>query len=347
VADSAAARREEPTPRRLAEARRQGQVPVSSELTGWVALAVVFALLVFAAGGGVGQLVVYVRAALAAAPRAGGAAPALAAGARQALALLALPLGLAFVVTVVAGMAQTGGLMTLLPLRPDPRRTTPALRRVLNAASLAAAGKGLANALVLGALASLTARLVLRPLVALSGAPPGRVLGAIGALGAVLGWRLVSAGAGLGLLDLLWQRWRHRRGLRMTRAEVERERRQHDGDPRHRTERQRVHRALEHQDVAAVRQAALVVTGPSMLVALRLDGDRAPVVVARGERLVAAGLGAAARRAGVPAFSDPELTAALFAVPVGTHIPESLYAPVAEIVKVILQPSHHPTRGPA
>jgi flagellar biosynthesis protein FlhB len=160
---------------------------------------------------------------------------------------------------------------------------------------------------------------------------------------AALGWRLVTAALLFGALDLVWQRHRHRQALRMTRHEVERERRQHEGDPRLRAERQRLHRAgLAQPPLDVVRQASFVIVGHHQAVALRYDRDdrsSAPVVLARGERLVAARLQELARQAGVPSFFDPGLAAALFAVEEEAEIPVALYEPVAQIVKVMLEGS--------
>src|SRR4030095_10024043 len=85
---------ERPTPRRLAEARRQGQVAASADLTGAVGLGDGFLVLLAAAAAGAGQLVGYLRGVFAGAAAGGGAQAALGAGLRQGVALLALPLGL-------------------------------------------------------------------------------------------------------------------------------------------------------------------------------------------------------------------------------------------------------------
>jgi flagellar biosynthetic protein FlhB len=334
---SQGARTEPATPRRLVEARRQGQVAISRSLTGAVGLAAAFVVLVLGGGAGAGRLAAYVRAAWAAAPRGSSARDALALGLAQAAALLALPLGLALVAAVAAGLAQTGGLFTVTPLRLDPGRLRG---RLPGAAAWLEAGRGVVEAAVLLGLAALTVLPLARPLSALAGAPAARVLVAAGVVAAALGWRLVAAGLVFGAVDLVWQRHRHRQSLRMTRAEVERERRQHEGDPRVRAERQRLHRASVEQHLPAdVRQSSFVIAGPDRAVALRHDDAGAPVVVAQGQRLLAAHILELAGQAGVPVFTDEPLAAALATVDTGQEIPEALYPPVAQIVKVMLEGS--------
>jgi flagellar biosynthesis protein FlhB len=334
------ARTEEATPRRLAEARRQGQLAVSRELTGAVALAAVFVVLALGGAAGIGQLIGYLRGALATAGAGGSTGAALHAGLKQGLSLLALPLGIALFAIVVAGVAQTGGLVTLVPLRFQAGRVAPSLGRVFGGAALARVVKGMANVLVLAGIVVLSARPWLRPLGSLVGASAGRVLRVAGAMATALGWRLLVAALALGALDLIWLRQRHRRSLRMTRDEVERERKHHEGDPRHKAARLHLYRELAEQRLLSeVASADFLVVGPQRATALRQVADSAPVVVASGARLVAAQIKELARKAAVPTFHDPALAGALGAVEEGSAIPEELYTAVAEIVKVILQTS--------
>jgi flagellar biosynthetic protein FlhB len=337
---SSAARSEEPTPLRLAEARRQGEVAVSPDLTG---AAVVFAVLVVMAIGakaGLGQLVVYLRASLLQAAQ-GTTRPAvaLAAGGKQGLALLALPLGLACAITVAVGLVQTGGLFAPKAARFGLRRVVPSLRRIIDAGALVGLAKGLGGALVLLGVAYATLAPLVRPVASLTGASAGQVLAAAGTMGARLGWRMTVALLALGALDLLWRRARHGQSLRMTRDEVERERKQHEGDPQRKVERRRLHRAaLEEGGSDTLGQADFVVTGFRVAIALAYrGGPAAPVVVARGERLVAARLGEAARSRRLPIFADVALAQALLGVAVGEEIPVATHGPVAGIVKVVLE----------
>src|SRR5204863_10130870 len=122
---------------------------------------------------------------------------------------------------------------------------------------------------------------------------------------------------------LVWGR--HRRSLRMARDEVRRETKEAEGDPSHRAERRRLHRdLLELRMVAEVRKADVVVINPEHIaVALAYDrqGDGAPVVVAKGERLLAERIKQVARQAGVPIFRDVALARALGEIADGQEIP--------------------------
>jgi flagellar biosynthesis protein FlhB len=349
--DRAEERTEEPTPRRLQRARRQGEVAFSRDLTAAAGLVGLLVVIASAAPAGVAHLVSYLAHTMATAGVPSDRTAALGLALRQLTGLVAAPLLAVLAGGLVVGLAQTRGLLSLEPLRMDPGRLLPSWRRLLGARALVEVLKGLLKVTVVAALAWLTLRPLLRPLAALPGASAGAILRAIGHGARLLGVRLVAAAVVLGALDLLWQRRRHRRDLRMTRVEVRREHKESEGDPRHKGERQRLHRALAEQQILAdVRKADFVVVNPDHLaVALRYDraGDGAPVVVAKGERLLAEKIKEVAREAGVPIFRDVPLAHALAALEEGEPIPEALYQAVAEILRVVygMEPAP-PTPGP-
>src|SRR3569623_3724822 len=87
-----------------------------------------------------------------------------------------------------------------------------------------------------------------------------------------------------------------------------------------------------------VRKAAFVVVIPvHIAVAVRYDrdADEAPVVVAKGERLLADQIKQAAREAGVPIYRDVGRARARNGVTEGEEIPEALYQAVAEILRAL------------
>ena len=97
----------------------------------------------------------------------------------------------------------------------------------------------------------------------------------------------------------------------------------------------------------AVRKADFVVVNPDHIaVAIRYDKDsqEAPLVVAKGERMLAEKIKEIAREAGVPIFRDVSLARALRDVEEGDEIPEALYEAVAEILRVVYTGSSPPRR---
>jgi len=332
---------EEPTPKRLEEARGRGEIAYSRDLASAAAMTAAIAALVFGGAQMTARLLVYWRSSLAAAPFGGAASSALGAGLREMARALAAPLAAAATLALGVGLLQTRGLVALGAIKPDLRRLSPVagLKRAFGGQAALAVGKGLLKVILVAVLAWVTVRPVLGGVTALAGAAPGRVLGALGTLAARLAGRVALVAMALGVADYLFAFRRHHRGLRMTREEVKRESKESEGDPSHRAERQRLHRELSEQRmVAEVRKADFVVVNPDHIaVALRYDreGDVAPVVIAYGERLVAERIKEVARQAGVPIFRDVTLARSLRNLPEGAEIPAALYEAVAEVLRMV------------
>jgi flagellar biosynthesis protein FlhB len=339
---------EEPTARRSAEARRRGLVAYSHDLTGAVALAAGLGALVAWGPAIAGELAAYLAAALRRAVAVGASAPLDVArpAFETAIKVLAAPVAAAFLAAAGVALLQTGGLLAIAPVRPDLRRLSAgaALVRMLSGRAMGDTLKGVVKVALLSAVAWWTLRpaIIARAgVTGLAGATPGRVLGAFGALAQRLSGRIALAALGIGIIDYLLARARHRRSLRMTRQEVERERNEVEGNAVHREERRRLYRELSAQrTVADVGRADFVVVAPDVVavaVAYQPGGSTAPVVLARGERRLAETLAAAARRAGVPIVGDAALARALRDVPEGGEIPEPLYKAVAQTLKAVAQ----------
>jgi type III secretion protein U len=329
-------RTEEPTPRRLREARRRGEVARSAELSGAAALTAGLAALAFAGPSLCSELARLVRGGLTGA--ASGAVDPVAVLRDAAAAVLRLALAPA-AAALVAGAAcaalQTGFAFAPEALRPRLERIDPlrGLRRLAEPSQLARAGLGIAKAAVLVAVLGAWLRGHAAPLGQLPRAETAALLRAAPALLDLL-WRLAGAFLAFGVVDWALARRRHLRSLRMTRDEVRREHKEDEGDPEHRAERRRLHRAL--LEAGPVSRATVVVVNPThVAVALRHDrhGEDAPRILAKGAGLAALRIRSAARRAAVPVVRDVPLARALYRLAeVGDEIPEELYEAAAAVL---------------
>jgi flagellar biosynthesis protein FlhB len=343
---------EEPTPKRIEDARGRGEIAYSRDLASAAAMTAAIAALTFSGPQMTARLLAYWRSALAAAPAGGAPSVALGAGLEAMARALAVPLVAAATLALGVGLLQTRGLLALGAIKPDLARLSPVagLKRAFGGQAALAVGKGLLKVVLVGVLAWVTVRPVLGGVTALAGAAPGRFLGALGTLAGRLAGRVALVALALGVADYLFAFRRHHRGLRMTRQEVKRESKESEGDPSHRAERQRLHRELSEQRmVAEVRKADFVVVNPDHIaVALRYDreGDAAPVVIACGERLVAERIKEVARQAGVPIFRDVTLARSLRDLPEGEEIPAALYEAVAEVLRVLYAMGERPAPPP-
>jgi type III secretion protein U len=329
-------RTEQATPRRLREARRRGDVDRSAELSAAGALAAGLLALTVTGPSATAALARAIRAALLSASSAeldpAGAllGAALVFGRLAAPILLAAAAGGALASALSTGFAITPGALAPRLERVDPFR---GLRRLCSLGQVAQALLGLAKTAVLVAVVLSWLREAAGALAQLPRGEAAALLRAAAPLGG-LAARLAVAFAVFGLLDLALARRRHAQGLRMTRDEVRREHREDEGDPQHRAERRRIHRALV--EAAPVSRATCVVVNPThVAVALHHARDEAdaPRVLAKGLGASAARIRSAARRAGVPIVRDVALARALYRLAeVGDEIPEELYEAAAAVL---------------
>jgi flagellar biosynthetic protein FlhB len=155
----------------------------------------------------------------------------------------------------------------------------------------------------------------------------------------------------LAILDYAYQRWSHERKLRMTKQEVKDEMRRMDGDPKMKARRRQMAlNNLKKKLKKDVPTADVVVTNPTeFAIALKYDSKtmHAPRVIAKGQGIIAARIREIAIESGVPILERKPLARALYKlVEVGQEIPEQFYAAVAEILAYVYELSGKSRRQP-
>ena len=165
-----------------------------------------------------------------------------------------------------------------------------------------------------------------------------------------LGFRLVLLLLLLAIFDYSFQRFDYEKNLRMTRQQVKQELKQQEGDPLIRARIRSIQREMSQRRMMDdVGSADVVVTNPThVAVALRYDPVTmpAPVVLAKGQRLMAERIKDLARAAKVPLVENQPLARALFkAVQVGDQIPDELFRATAEVLAFVLQLKQRRTEG--
>ncbi len=144
----------------------------------------------------------------------------------------------------------------------------------------------------------------------------------------------------LGLADYVYQKWKFTDDMKMTKQEVKDEYKNTEGDPQIKgKQRQRMMESSQRRMMKNVPQADVVITNPTHIaVAILYDNtkDEAPRVVAKGEDYLAQRIKETAKEANVPIVEDKPLARALYAtVDVDETIPPELYQAVAEILAVV------------
>ncbi|TIO78475.1 MAG: flagellar biosynthesis protein FlhB [Mesorhizobium sp.] len=154
---------------------------------------------------------------------------------------------------------------------------------------------------------------------------------------------LVSIVFVMGLIavaDIVWSRFHWRRDLRMTKQEVKDELKQSEGDPIVKSRLRSLARDRARQRMmTAVPRATLVIANPTHYsIALKYvrEEDSAPVVLAKGQDLVALKIREIAREHNIPIFEDVALARSMYKqVSVDSVIPSQFYQAVAELVRIV------------
>lgn len=155
--------------------------------------------------------------------------------------------------------------------------------------------------------------------------------------------------AAIAIADFFWTRHHWYDELRMTKQEVKEEMKQTQGDPIVKARLRSIARdRARRRMISSVPRATLVIANPThFAVALRYvreEGD-APVVVAKGQDLVALRIRALAEENNIPVFEDPPLARSMFAqVSVDSVIPPVFYKAVAELIHRVYATKSNPTR---
>lgn len=150
-------------------------------------------------------------------------------------------------------------------------------------------------------------------------------------------FRFSLAFGGIAILNYLYQHFKVHKGLMMTKQEVKEESRSAEGDPMIRAmRRQMARRLLQKQMLAAIPTADVVICNPThFAVALKYERgvDQAPMVLAKGENAFALRIKAIAAKHEVPMVENKPVARMLFKFgKVGESIPAQLYHVVAEIL---------------
>ncbi len=163
---------------------------------------------------------------------------------------------------------------------------------------------------------------------------------AIGWMMLDLAMRVLAVLLLLGFMDFLFQKWKHGEDLKMTKQQVKDEMKQMEGDPDVKRRRMRLQQQFAMQRInSAVPKADVVVTNPEHIsIAIQYDQSKmgAPKVVAKGADYLALRIRQIAQLHGIPIIERKPLARALYkAVKVGQEVPPQFYKAVAEILAYV------------
>lgn len=350
---------EEATPRRIEDALKKGNLPVSREVGAFASIiAIAVALQIgsaFFVGIGVPTLSIFLDRPGEFSLGNGDEAAALIGAVIVMMAkIVVAPLGVLMVAGIAASLAQNPLRAALDRIKPQFSRLSPSkgAARIFGAAGRAEIVKSLAKLAILGVIVGLAlTNFGLQFLDSALIGPadlPNVVFSHVQALLLKVAVCLaVLAGA-----DLAWTRFNWRRELRMSKQEVKDEQKQVDGDPVIKARQRSLARdRARRRMIAQVPRATVVIANPThYAIALRYvrEETAAPIVVAKGLDHVALKIREVAEANGVPVIEDRALARSLYDVVVPDKpIPSEFYRAVAEIILFLMQRSGGSSAAPA
>lgn len=260
------------------------------------------------------------------------------------LSWLVGPLALgALVAMAVSTQAQGGFNLATEGLRFDLTRLSPAngIKKLAPSKAGIDLVKTLLVATVVGSVAWAAIRTALTDATTLALSHP--------ATAGVMGWahirtfllRAVILMLALACADLGIQKWRHLKGLKMTKQEVKDDHKLAEGSPEIKARVRRAQQEMSRKRMlSAVPGATVVITNPThFAVALKYErGQSAPEVVAKGADHLALKIRTLAREHGVPIVENPPLARSIYGqAEVGERIPAELFEAVAEVLAYLIR----------
>jgi len=338
---------EQPSQRKLQQARRRGQVAQSREVNTWFMLMAGTGIMLFLAPAAAGRIAVTLRSFLALGHFLGPAGidwDAVGATIGQIGFIMLLPL-LVLVLAAVGGtVIQIGLVFATEKIGVDLSRISPlaGFKRLFSLRAGVEFFKSLAKVATVATVAGWMAFPAVGQLAYMTREPVAMLPGELEKLTLRLLFGVLGVVTALAVFDYAYQRIAFMREMRMSKQEVKEESKQAEGDPviKARLRAIRMNRARKRM-MAAVPKASVVITNPThYAVALQYEmGESgAPKLVAKGADLIALRIREIAKENNVPIVENPPLARALFAsVEIDREIPPEHYKAVAEIISYVFR----------
>ena len=344
MSGSASDKTEPPTPKRLRDARKKGQVAKSKEV---VSAAVIVSLLFFLTAGSDYYLGLFrdlfetpvwlegvtfeaafddmVRKAF-----------------TLAIALIAPPVGIALAMGIFANFAQVGALFAAEQVKPDLKKISPgkALKNIFSKKNLVELLKSLVKIAVLGIAVAHVVWNGMPDLIGIVNCGLNCLTPMLGALFTELVIYTSLAFIVVAVADYAFQKLSFIKSMKMSKDEVKREYKESEGNPEMKSRRRSLFMEIVNsQEAANVKRSSVVVANPVHLaVGLYYEREKTPlpVVTLKEQGLNARRIVAIAEREDVPVMIDVPLAHSLMnGAEVDRYIPDDLIGPVAEVMRLV------------
>ncbi|MBN2259002.1 MAG: flagellar biosynthesis protein FlhB [Clostridiales bacterium] len=336
---------EDPTPKKIKDARKKGQVAKSSDLNSAIIL-VIMALLTLVSGDtAFKNLYLFLYRSLSNINIDVANTDVRALGMYYGyyfFSITAIVFVTVMIGGIIANVTQSGFLFTLDPLKPNFKKLNPieGFKNQFSKKSAFNMFKTLMKLVLVGYVAYGFIKANIFNIFRLTDVSVSQIYPYMKDLLVNLILRIAIFLMILGIVDLVFQKYDHKKNLRMTKHEIKEEMKQMEGDPQVKSFRRQKQRQLAMARMMEdVPKASVVITNPTHIaVAIKYeDGkDEAPKVMAMGADHVAFKIREIAKEHDIPIMENKPLARLLFKqAKVGKDIPVELYKSVAEILAAI------------
>ena len=343
---------EEPTAKKLEDARKEGQVAKSKEIANAFGILALFVILKVYLGTMGTRFIALFSAVYNQLPDVtkmyNGDLPVAALqtiirGMMVQLIIIVAPVFLVgFLVAFVCDVAQVKWKPTGKPLQPKFSKLNPikGFGRIFSSNSLMELLKSALKLILIGYMVYSYLKGRVDQIYLLYGISLKQAIGLIGEIVVDLGIRIAAVYMVIALLDFAYQKWKFKEDMKMTKQEVKDEYKNQEGDPQVKSkQKQRMREASMRRMMQQLPEADVVITNPThYAVAIKYDPDiyDAPYVLAKGENYLAQRIKDVAREHDIEIVENKPLARMLYAnVEIGELIPPELYQAVAEVLAFV------------
>jgi flagellar biosynthetic protein FlhB len=347
---------EQPSAKRLNDAREKGQVPRSREFTTVIVLLASAVAMLFLGEKMIRSVAEVMKNSFSFTRKDLFDHHAMVNHLLSALDTIALDLGSFLAITVLAALiapASIGGWnfsTQAIGVKFEKLDPLKGLKRIFGPQGLIELAKALGKFILIGIISTLILWNIRDRLLTLG---QQDVEVALSALGYIVVWGFLAISSSLiliALIDVPFQHWNHIRQLKMTKQELKDESKESDGNPEVKGRIRRLQIEMSQRRMMQdIPKADVIITNPThYAVALQYDqsGPGAPIVIAKGVDLIAQQIREVGQANNVPVLSAPPLTRAIyFSTEIGDEIPSGLYIAVAQVLAFVFQLRRYNTRG--
>ena len=342
MADSFQEKTEQPTDKRLQDAREKGQVAQSKELSSCFVILFSSIFFYFSMSHGFGEMfkvyTSYVNN-INLDINISNILDILSFGLFRWLGLVLPIFGLLMAITIFGGFLQTGFLCSFNSIKFNPETLNPfaGIKKMISKRSAVELLKALLKIIILSYISYSIIMKELPELISLQTKDMRLIIEYLGRTSFRLALRVSIVLMFMAGLDYLFQKWQHKKDLMMTHQEVKEENKERDGNPLIKSRIRSLQREMARSRmIEAVKTADVIITNPTTFaVALMYKPKEmhAPQIVAKGAGFIAQKIKEVAKKHGVPLTENKPLAQSLFySVKVGHYVPEKFYLIVAELL---------------